>query len=79
MESNYLVQRRINAQRKYRKKVTLIIALSAILLVLILVGLVKVIMDEKKAEEGNGEHPNRVAENVTPGLSENQTDASGQN
>lgn len=66
MESNYLVQRRINAQKKYRKKVTLVIALSTILMVLIVVGLIKVIMDEKKAGEGNYGN-NKVAENLTPG------------
>jgi len=67
MDSNYLVQRKINAQKKYRKKITLIVALCAILFVLILIGLIKVIMDEKKAENGTGT-TNKVTENLTPGI-----------
>jgi len=67
MDSNYLVQRRINAQKKYRKKITLVIALSAILLVLIIVGLVKVIMDEK-GENGNINNETQISEQVTPGV-----------
>ena len=67
MDSNYLVQRKINAQKKYRKKITLIVALCAILFVLIMIGLIKVILDEKKAEKGTGT-TNKVAENLTPGI-----------
>lgn len=67
MDSNYLIQRRINAQKKYRRKVTLTIALGAILLVLIIIGLVKVIVDEKKAEENQGTGK-QVSENLTPGV-----------
>ncbi len=79
MDMNYLVQRRINAQKRYRRKVTLTIALGAILLVLILIGLIKLIVDEKKADEGSKNAGNQVSENVTPGLSsgENNGDGSG--
>ena len=73
MDSNYLIQRKINAQKKYRRKVTLTIALSAILLVLIIIGLVKVIVDEKKAEESQ-ENGKQVAEQLTPGISEGTSD-----
>ena len=48
MSSNYLVQRKINAHKKFRRKVTLMITLSAVILVLMIVGLVKVIADEQK-------------------------------
>ncbi len=67
MDMNYLVQRRINARRAYRRKVIATIALSAILLVLIVVGLIKIIMDEKKAEDAKQD--TNVSENITPGLS----------
>ena len=77
MDMNYLVQRRINARKAYRRKVIVTIALSAILLVLILVGLIKVILDEKKAEDAN--KGNNVSENITPGLSGDNTGNSGEN
>lgn len=67
MDMNYLVQRRINARKAYRRKVIATIALSAILLVLIVVGLIKIIMDEKKAEDEK--QGTNVSENITPGLS----------
>lgn len=67
MDMNYLVQRKINAKKKYRRKVTLTIALSVILLVLIIVGLVKVIADERKAEENRQGTGAGVSENLTPG------------
>ena len=67
MDMNYLVQRRINARKAYRRKVIATIALSAILLVLIVVGLIKIIMDEKKAEDAKQD--TNVSENITPGLS----------
>lgn len=67
MDMNYLVQRRINAQKKYRRKVTLTIALSAILVVLIIIGLVKVIVDEKKAEDSAQDGGNKISGEVTPG------------
>lgn len=54
MDSNYLIQRKINAKRRHRRKVTLTIAFGAILLVLILVGLIKVIADNRKEENGTG-------------------------
>lgn len=66
MDMNYLVQRRINARKKYRRKVAITIALSAVLLILILVGLVKVIVDEKKSEENSGVTKN--AASVTSGI-----------
>jgi len=66
MDMNYLVQRRINAQKRYRRKVTLTIALGAILLVLILIGLIKLIVDEKKADERLNELQNRRAMKCTP-------------
>lgn len=77
MDMNYLVQRRINARKAYRRKVTLTIVLSVILLVLIIVGLVKVILDEKKAEDAN--KGTTVSENITPGISgeEGNNGASG--
>lgn len=68
MDMNYLVQRRINAQKKYRRKVTLTIALSVILLVLFVIGLVKIIMDEKNAEKNAQGAGTNVSENVTPGI-----------
>lgn len=72
MDMNYLVQRKINARKAYRRKVILTIALSVILLVLIIVGLVKVILDEKKAEENNAGKGTNVSENVTPGVNGEQ-------
>lgn len=78
MDMNYLVQRKINARKAYLRKVILTIALSAILLVLILVGLIKVIWDEKKAEENAGNKGTNVSENITPGVSGNNgEDSSG--
>lgn len=75
MDMNYLVQRKIDAQKKYRRKVTVTIALGVILLVLILVGLIKVIVDEKKAGEGN---INNVSTQLTPGISTETTGNDGQ-
>lgn len=66
MDMNYLVQRKINTRKAYRKKVTLTIVLGIVLFVLILIGLIKVISDEKKADEG-GNHDVQVSENLTPG------------
>lgn len=85
MDMNYLVQRKINAKKAYRRKVIATIALSAILLVLIIVGLVKVILDEKKAEENAANKGTNVSEKITPGLGgedsgstgESNTEASG--
>jgi len=77
MDMNYLVQRRINARKAYRRKVIATIALSAILLVLIIVGLVKVILDEKKAENAN--KGTNVSENVTPGPNGGNSGSSGGN
>ena len=81
MDMNYLVQRRMNAQKKYRRKVTLTITLAVILVVLILVGLIKVIVDEKKAEDGSGKENNKVSESLTPGIPtsapENNEDGQG--
>lgn len=71
MDSNYLVQRRLNEQKKYRRKVTLAIALGAILVVLILIGLIKVIMDEKKAEKNNGETGKQTTTQLSPGAENN--------
>jgi uncharacterized protein (TIGR02145 family) len=51
MDMNYLVQRRLDAQKKYRRKVTITIVLGVILVALILIGLIKVIVDEKKAND----------------------------
>jgi hypothetical protein len=79
MDMNYLVQRKINAKKAYRRKVILTIALSAILLVLILVGLVKVIWDEKRAEENAGNKGTNVSENVTPGVSGNNGEGTSGN
>lgn len=60
MDMNYLVQRKINAKKQYRRKVTAIIALSAILLVLVLVGLIKIMSDEKESESGKQTTENQV-------------------
>lgn len=65
MDMNYLVQRKINTRKAYRKKVTLTIVLGILLFVLILIGLIKVISDEKKADEG-GNNGAQVSENLTP-------------
>lgn len=70
MDMNYLVQRRINAQKKYRRKVMLTIVLSAILVILIVIGLVKVIMDEKKAEENN-QGETKISATITPEIPTN--------
>jgi len=64
MDMNYLVQRRKDAQKKYRRKVTITVAVGIILAALILIGLIKVIVDEKKAGEGNS---NTISEELTPG------------
>ena len=79
MDMNYLVQRRINAKKAYRRKVIATIALSAILLVLIIVGLVKVITDEKKAEENASNKGTNVSENITPGPGEDNSGNIGEN
>ncbi len=77
MDMNYLVQRKINTRKAYRRKVTLTIVLGIILFVLILVGLIKVISDEKKAEE-SGKNESQVSENLTPGANNgSETDAQG--
>ena len=67
MDMNYLVQRRINTRKKYRRKVTLTIVLSVILVVLILAGLIKVIVDEKKTGDDGQKGNTGVSENITPG------------
>lgn len=69
MDMNYLVQRKINAKKAYRRKIIITIALSAILVILILIGLIKVIMDEKKAEEVSAgtKGETNVSENVNSG------------
>ena len=51
MDMNYLVQRKINAKKAYRKKVMLTLVCSVIVLVLMIAGLIKVIVDEKNAED----------------------------
>ena len=48
MDMNYLVQRRILAKKRYRRKVMFTITLCGLLLILILVGLIKILVDEKK-------------------------------
>ena len=77
MDMNYLVQRKINARKTYRRKVIATIALSAILLVLIIVGLIKVIVDDKKAENAN--KGTNVTENITPGLNGENPGSTGEN
>ena len=74
---NYLVQRRKNAQKKYRQKVTITIAVGVILVALILLGLIKVIVDEKKAGEEAG---NQISAELTPGaLNENEKNNKAEN
>ena len=74
MDMNYLVQRKINAQKQYRRKVTITVILSVLLVILILIGLVKVILDEKKAEENGKSTGSNVSENLTPGVPTNAPD-----
>lgn len=50
MDMNYLIQRRINARKRFRRKVIFTITLGVILLILIIVGLIKIITDERKGE-----------------------------
>lgn len=69
MDMNYLVQRRINARKQYRRKVTVTIVLSVILVALILIGLIKVIVDEKKTETNPQGTGNNVSGELTPGAS----------
>lgn len=73
MDMNYLVQRRINARKKYRRKVAITIALSVLLLILIIVGLIKVIMDEKKEKNAEDTIPG-VTATVSPEASDNVPD-----
>lgn len=68
MDMNYLVQRKTNAKKAYRRKVVITVALCAVFLLLILVGLIKVILDEKKAKENNQGAENNISETVTPGI-----------
>jgi len=55
MDMNYLVQRKINAKKKYRRKVMLTVTLGVVLMILIMVGLIKILVDEKKTESGNNQ------------------------
>jgi len=79
MDMNYLVQRRILAKKRYRRKVMFTITLCGLLLILILVGLIKILVDEKATENGNKQgiqssvsteenHP--AQENGTPAVTE---------
>ncbi len=81
MDNNYLVQRRINAHKSYRRKVAAAVILSVILVVLILIGLVKVILDEKKSDD-TGKSNSNVTEQMTPVPTGNpdgdRTDSQGQ-
>ena len=79
MDMNYLVQRKINAKKAYRKKVILTLVCSAVILALIVVGLIKVIMDEKNTEENNVNKGTNVSENITPGLNGNGEGSSDEN
>ena len=79
MDMNYLVQRKINAKKAYRKKVILTLVGSAIVLALIIVGLIKVVVDEKNAGENTGNPGTNVSENITPELSEGEPGSSGEN
>ena len=79
MDMNYLVQRKINAKKAYRKKVILTVVFSAILLVLIVAGLLKVIWDEKKAEENVINNGINVTEDITPELTGNESGNSDEN
>lgn len=76
MDMNYLVQRKINTRKAYRKKVTLTIVLGIILFLVILVGLIKVIADEKKSEKAGGNNGTQISENLTPEAANgNKTDS----
>lgn len=68
MDMNYLVQRRINARKKYRRKVAITITLSVLLLILIIVGLVKVIIDEKKDGKTSEKEIPNITATVSPEL-----------
>ena len=74
MDMNYLVQRRINARKKYRRKVAITIALSVLLLILIIVGLIKVIMDEKKEGKNAEDAIPAVTATVSPEVPTNVPD-----
>lgn len=67
MDMNYLVQRKINAQKKQRRKVILTVALSVILLILVIAGLIKILHDEKNDGDGTKDGNSKVSENLTPG------------
>lgn len=67
MDSNYLIQRKINARRQYRRKVTLAITLAIILVVLIIIGMVMLLVDGDKSGAGNSGKQNQTSGNVTPG------------
>ena len=67
MDMNYLVQRKINAQKQYRRKVTITIVISVLVVLLVLGGLIKVIIDDKKANQ-RGQEDTKVSEQLTPGI-----------
>lgn len=83
MDMNYLVQRKINAQKQYRRKVIATVVVSVLLVVLIIIGLIKVIADVKKAEEAEQGNSSDISENLTPGVptsvpdSENESSNAG--
>ena len=79
MDMNYLVQRKINAKKAYRKKVMLTLVCSSIILILMIAGLIKVILDEKNAEDNTANKGTNVSENITPGLNGEGLDSSGEN
>lgn len=72
MDSNYLIQRKINARRQYRRKVTLAITLAIVLVVVIIIGLVMVMMKEGKSDTGDSGRQNQTSDKLTPGSGKNQ-------
>lgn len=67
MDNNYLVQRRINAKKQFRRKVALTAILGSILLILIVIGLIKVILDEKNGGGEIKEKHGQTSEQLTTG------------
>jgi len=76
MDMNYLVQRKINAQKQYRRKVTITIVMSVLVVLLILGGLIKVIIDDKK-DAKDGQEDTKVSEQLTPGIPSASPDNQG--
>lgn len=71
---NYLVKRKINAKRQFRRKIIITMAFSGILLLLVCIGLIRAIFGSEKEENQNDNDKQTVAE-LTPGAEDNQEEA----